>query len=1084
MATKDDPTRLHINNVKADLQSTSTCSATTVATLQTLLLRKIEEQAQKENVRAKVQTIARKRAATATADTVKDTSTVLSPRDKYVLATEVANTTLKNLADALKSPLNPLTHRPSSQLKTIPSEDARKPARSRTGHAKSASVSKRPLKERCVSQLSNSPQKPKIRRSSSYSSFLAAGPDTGLVSTAECARIAFAYLGTLEATKVLGKDSQELQLESGILALVGKLVALGLDGLATKEIRHLKKRLDRFLGINSGVQRPGSRVAEEGPQGTASGEKESLVSLLHFAEIAPGSPAVPLAVSLQMYTLRLISRSNRPRLVEACWDHLKLSNPCSPANLINHIASTPNGQTKAARQLETLAQTILALCPHISSSHDGKPLQPLPETVLLLQQLAFSIRKKWWVLANHQGSQESELLEPFAKCLVAFARRCHLPPDKKYSMAECLYTELRGSQSNLDTTDETNSTANRTLSSLAQAAGLSEQALRWLGKMQSTSTTTTSHLKRSARLLRIATVTIEAFIKDDTTPGLEDVINHALENLKGSLSGSSSELDDLFLEVNAFRRAATRLLIANLPNCEKSVEEHAIHVIAASVHFSARIVGAKTRGDADLQGRQHYYERMIIVSKCTKSIIDSILACCKRIISSEEQWQELDLMLQECLHIMHRLEKGDQAQSANPGFLDQGLFDTLLVKLSNAYWAVSLQLRKTKLGSELITTAMQRSISLVQPRSQAVKREGHVAMKLEQLGDTLESLNNNQKSRKAFTQCIQTYIDSVASVTLSTSTATQSLHKVFRNEGPLGMFARVMKSHHRSFLKCGISDAEDLAFFDDLELHPSVRGALLEWQLTLYLRTLSKNRQWDTSLNPSLVTLVERLQEVYTLEKYPIRRLRLHVALLQLSQSHADIVPIQSIWQEVSDNGVISTAGSEDVGLTRYEPHLKALCTLQVILQQTEPSTSTLKKCFSAWEDLVNASASWEGLADRVDDVETWVSDISASVELLNAKGEEYLALPVLHLLVKIGELRRDPDASELVTSLCALALQFLRLGYTGKAGMSLAKAETLVAHQALSTEAKLRWHIAYTEYLARLGNLSKGSEFPIHIWY
>jgi separase len=57
---------------------------------------------------------------------------------------------------------------------------------------------------------------------------------------------------------------------------------------------------------------------------------------------------------------------------------------------------------------------------------------------------------------------------------------------------------------------------------------------------------------------------------------------------------------------------------------------------------------------------------------------------------------------------------------------------------------------------------------------------------------------------------------------------------------------------------------------------------------------------------------------------------------------------------------------------------------------------------------------------------------------------------------------------------LCALGLQFLRLGYTGKAGLSLAKAEALVTHRAPSTEAKLRWRVAYAEYLARIGNSVK----------
>lgn len=1082
MATKDDSTRLRIDNVKANLQTTSSCTAATVAALQELLLKKTEEPAQKENVRAKAPTTARRRAATATATAtvdVKESTAILSPREKYILATEVANTTLKNLADALKSPSNTPAQQPLSQSKPTPSEDVRKPARSRAGHAKSASVSQRPLKERSASQMSNAPQKPTIRRSSSYSSFQTTGPDAGLVSTAECARIAFAYLGTLEATKVLGKDSQELQLESGILALVGKLVALGLDGLAVKEMRHLKKRLDKYLGHDSEVQRPASRAAEKGSQQAASGEKDSLAALLEFATIAPESPAVPIVVSLQTYALRVISKLSRPRLVEATWNYLKLSNPSSPANLIPHIATTPNGQAKAARQLESLAQTILSLCPHISSSYDDKPLQPSPDTVLLLQQLAFKVRRQWWSLAKHQGNVDQELLEPFTKCLTAYARRSQLPPSKKYRMAENLYTDLRGEQQESSAARGSSATVNTTLSSLAQDAGLTTEAIRWLGTAQSTPSSTTFGSKQSARLVRIATVTVEAYVKDDTTPGLGDVIHEALEALKGSLSGSSLDLDALFLEVNALRRAATRLLMAHSTKSEQGteqndVEDQTIQTIAASVHLSARMVGAKLQEGLDVKTQQRHKARMAMVSKCTKSTLDSILTCCKQTIKSEERWKEVDTMLQECSHVVHRLEE-ESTVGLNLDLLDDELKTALIVKLSNAYWAVFLQLRKTKFNPTILVTAMQRSIVLVQTKGQEMRAAGHLTMKLEQLGDTLESLDSTEKSRKTFTQCLHAYLESTVSHSLREAAATKPLQEIFAAEGPLGTFARVLKSHHRSFLKSETFIAEEPAFFDDIELHPEARGVLLEWQLNLYLRTLSKNRQWDSSLNSSTITLVERLRVLYVAEKYPIRRLRLLVSLLQLSQSLASISSTQSLSSDVLQTCLVDTAGSGDRGLTRFGPHLKAFCNLKIALRQATPPVSSLRECFSTWESIVNTANSWQDLVNRIDDPESWLSDTKASVEFLNVKGEEYLALPVLHLLVRICELQRDTDPSNLLTSHCALGLQFLRLGYTGKAGLAFAKSETLVAHQAASTEARIRWHVAYAEYLARIGNAAKG---------
>jgi separase len=879
-------------------------------------------------------------------------------------------------------------------------------------------------------------------------------------------------LGTVEATKVLGKDSQQLQLESGILALVGKLVALGLDALAVKEMRHLKKRLDKYLGHDTEVQRPASRSVEKRPRSSATGEKESLASLLDFGKVPSDSPALPLVMNLQTYALRIIAKLSRPRIVEACWDYLKLSNPSSPANLISHIATTTDGQSKAARQLETLAQTILSLCPHISSSSDEKPLQPSPETVLLLQQLAFKVRKSWWALVKHHANEEQELLEPFTKCMIAFARRSQISANEKYVLAKSLYEDLiMGSG--------VGTTANQALSSLAQAAGLSEDALLWLGTKQPSLPNSASQSKQSARLIRVATVTIEAYSKDSATGGVDDAIGNALEALKGSLSGSYSELDTLFLEVNALRRAATRMLLSLSATAQASDETPfaalAAHIIAASVHFSARIVGSSPKEGADDKAQQRCHARMTMVSKCTKSTIDSVLTCCKEIITTEEQWQELDLMLQESLHILIRIDE-HLGPGANPELLDVEMVHALFVKLSNAYWAVFMQLRRAKFSTEIIVTAMQRSITVVQKKTPLVRVGSHLVVKLEQLGDFLDSLNNAQRSRKAYTQCIQAYMESDVCQVLSECAASKPLYEIFDAEGPLGTFARVLKSHHHSFMKSGFSNGEELAFFDDIELEPGVRGALLEWQLTLYLRTLSKNRHWDASLNRSITTTVGRLRELYTQKEYPIRRLRLLITLLQLSHNHADILPMQFLQSEVEELSLSGVTNTEDAGLARFGPHLRALCSLKIALQEVQLKVSTFKECFSTWETFIRNAKTWKSVTDCIDNPEIWVADVMASVEYLNAKGEEYLALPVLNLLVKIGELQKNADASELVTSQCALGIQFLRLGYTGKAGLSLAKAETLIARNGVSIEAKLRWHLAYAEYLARLGNSAKGS--------
>lgn len=1039
---------------------------------------------EKENIRIKAQGTARRRAGTAPipAETLKHTSIALAPKEKYILATEVANATLKTLTDALKQPTPALGPRPSSQSKPAVGDNAQKPTRPRTGHAKTTSVSQKPLKERPVSQMNNSPQKPTIRRSSSYSSFSTSGPDAGLVATAECARIAFAYLGTPEAIKILGKDSQELQYENGILVLIGKLVALGLDSIAIKELRLLKKRLDRYLDHDTGKKGSMPESTKAPLKRAATTEKESLATLLDFRTLNLDSPALPLIANFQTYTLRIIAKLRRPRIVEAAWEYLKLSNPSSAANLIWHIAKTTNGQAKAARQLESLAQTLLTLCPSISSADDANQLHPSPDTVLLLQHLAFTLRKQWWTLVKHQGNKEQELLEPFAKCVIAFARRSQLAPTEQYRLAESLYMELakQHPDSNTHEIEEPNSDTmiTKALCSLAQAAGLPSEALRWLGSSPPSPACILSAAKQTARLVRIATVSMEALLKGNIKSGFEETIASALDALTGSFGGSLSDLETLFMEVNALRRTATRLLVLSLSKAvdlleSSSIEENAFNAIASSVHFSARFVGPKLQTGASTTVQLRQSERNDVVWRCSKSIVDSALSCCKRTIESEDQWRDLDTLLQECSHILQRFEEENEA-TATPSSQGGQTIQSCIVKLSNAYWTLHLQLRKARINSECMVTAMQRSINLVQSRSQADKEAAHLSMKLEQLGETLEDLNHAVISRKAFAQCIQSHLHPPTSQLLTSRAAECSLVEIFDHDRPLHVLARVLKSYHRSFLKYGIRDTRELAFYDDDELQAGARGALLEWQLTLYVRTLSKTRQWNSNLNNSVASLVERLQEIYSPGSYPLRRLRLTIMLLHLSQSYPHILPRESAQLEAPNRILAAISNSEDAGLEMFARHLIALYDLKLSMQQPNLPTSTFRECFSTWESLVDSTASWNTLNNCVDNVEDWLQEIRASVELLNAKGEEYLALPILRLLVKVLDLQKSSDTSDLVTALCALGLQLSRLGYTGKAGLSFDKAEALVQHQTTSTEARLKWHIGYAEYLLGIGNVAK----------
>jgi hypothetical protein len=119
---------------------------------------------------------------------------------------------------------------------------------------------------------------------------------SGHRSIAECARIAFSCLRTLQASKISGIDFPDLQLENGMSVLIGKLVSLGLDDLAIKELRVLKRRLDSAEGSKR----------SSASKGAVTANAQTLSDMLDFGKAQFTGAKLGLVITTQLQILRLI----------------------------------------------------------------------------------------------------------------------------------------------------------------------------------------------------------------------------------------------------------------------------------------------------------------------------------------------------------------------------------------------------------------------------------------------------------------------------------------------------------------------------------------------------------------------------------------------------------------------------------------------------------------------------------------------------------------------------------------------------------------------------------------------------------
>ncbi|KAL0264698.1 separin protein [Diplodia seriata] len=1052
-ATSAKPVRPDLQALKQALARHQTCSDAAVQALQELLgaAGKTTSVQGKENVKprtARTQDAktTRPRSKTKT-KTDAEAPPALTPREKFLLATEVVNSSLKALSDASK--LQPKSH---SRVASTTAQTQRSRAASTT------SDSKRPPAQRALSQISTET----INASGK------SGAPASVVAVAECARLAFAYLRTSEAWKTSGKDMPALQLETGMLSLVGKLLSNGLDALAVKELRVLKRRLESQL-------RPVKEGPENGRNDGEQMEKETLASLLDFGQIDMASPALQLTLNHQLSVLKIICSSKRPSTIESAFKWLQTSSHSSPINILLHLADRPGHKDKAARQLESVAQMLLSLCPSISSSEDSRAcdvaISPSADIAFQIQALAFDARSKWWKLSSHQGDAQKELLEPFSKCVAAFSRRSNSPPSEKYSLASTKL-EILECATGVKARDRSMCTV---MSSLAQSAELGEIAMRWIRNQAASSNgRQASDAAQAASCVRIATLSLDNQSPSGETEDIHANIDSALKSLGGSLRGDSTDLDTLLTEVSGLRRAASKTLVESKPD----VQVKCFSIISTCTHFLARYIGtAPTEGSgSDPQALIRHTERLQIASKTVKGFTDSVTACCKFLISTESvNWDGLDRMLEDCRFILGQLET---LYLDNPKQLQQ--FSASLgrpfVKLSGLYWLLFAYFRKKAPSGEALLQSLQKSVDILLDRPEEDKSSGVLLLKLEKSAEVLEEMRKYEDAEEAYCNSIRTQVGSGVLREAAEKASSGSFQQAML-EGRLATFLKTATSLHLLLLRQSERSGNKVLHFDLEELEPVERAILLEVQLVLCCETHAKSRKSNAALNKSIRDLVRLLLEIYDISQYPLRRQRIATHVLRLGVECQEVIGQELFSEVVACNVEVGSSLRLDAGLSQYQQHYAASHQMSIALLKCPPLVDEVQEPIRSWQNIFDHVDSWAQLATFVDAFEAWMSQLQMVSDFLGMKSMDFLRVPVLSTMCKALELQEPLDFGKLVQALASLGAHYARLGYSGKAGTVLAKAQGILETGSVPAEAVLQWHLAYAEYMLVLGNLDKCAE-------
>ncbi|KAG4435850.1 hypothetical protein IFR05_008676 [Cadophora sp. M221] len=891
---------------------------------------------------------------------------------------------------------------------------------------------------------------------------------------------AFSCLRTLQAAKTPGVDLPPLQLENGMSVLVGKLVSLSLDDLAIKELRILKRRLDSGDGGKKGT----------GAKALAASTTQTLAELLDFGKAEFSGAKLGLVITSQLQVLRLMTSCRKPKVIEEGFEILHTEHSSSPTRLLLLAAKDSKDQRqtdKIVRQMQTLSEILLSLCPSISTADDALALETRlsvsPEVSIQIQTLALHNRFLWWGLAGHKGDQSKEILDPFLRCLSAFARRSQDGPLKTYQVAALAMTDIYTlisdcSDSRPRALRTTLAGIFRLLSSLSKEADAMKEAVDWTVKWQKTlDPSVDSDAKRCSVLARLVALKLRDPSSD---PKDEEVLLSLLEELERPFKGESSEIDELMTEISGVRRSAISILAqfrTSAGPSSKGQLSDGMRQMCESVVFllprlSLRYLGNSPDVKSATKDILRYEQRRQFISKSALHAIDSALFLVKLLVGEgRATWDLVDSRLQDCLLLSDRLDQN----SGDIIVYDGSTSASYHVRISNLYYTQYLNMRRNpegvKEGQQM--RALRRSIDSIRQRPQQERRIAQFSTKLERMAEYCKTTSRyDELFQTLLTLRDELIID--GALNLVVEKATCQSPKFIWNEDDV---ASVLGRNVHTLLKVQLRYLKTSASTQLVNESWTIeeKGAVLEHQLDLFSTQSAQTGPAESLLS----SIFSQLLTVYDQDEFPIRRLRVLIRRLSLDAEQDDSVR-QVLRDELQSSRLAKIDGhnTKDEGLQGYLGHYRSLATTILELAEDAPKLDILKEGLATWFSIRSQCPSLSDFEKQVEDVPSLLAHLNTIGDYLQMKGLDTVRISVLRLIAEINELGDNvsiPD--DLVLSFTYLGSQWLQLGYSGKAGLAFDRAMVYAVRNGVTSYATLQLHLSHCQYLLALGNFDKVEE-------
>jgi len=994
----------------------------------------------------------------------------LSSKEKNTLATQVVNNALRSLTAALKDP--------TLAQPTKPKSSAARAASDRGSGVNIASLQTRPLKPRCVNRPSTSPIKIKPTRNFAVGSN---GHVSGLLAQAECACTSFAALRKLRPKSNSKPDTSEFQIESGVSALIGKLIALGFHDLAMRELVLLKKSLD---GVEPAAVDNVRRTAREW-------HIEALTDLFRCSEKTATGFNLSISVAIQSHALRIIAARPSPPDVKIALLSIESESPLSLVNLIQRQlpAGIPGTEAKAAQQLESLVTLLLGLCYRASEANDHEISKSerniSPQTTFQLQTLAFKIRVVWWKLAQHKGEVNKEIWEPFSKCLATFGRSPTPTESGKYLTCKVAVEKLLDhvkvyeSQAKTPTNFQERSLVEvyQKMAAIARDCSFDAEMDRWWRDARALLAKSNAS---NSRLLSMECRRTSLYLRARTSSWDEQRILQQLalvaDKLNVDVAGDIEDFEDLFVSINSIRKSISLILGENhsaVPTLKSqswaTIRDHCETVLVKGIHYLGHCITA-----ISVQKEEALpYERITkVVYDTTIPYVGSLVMLAKRYFSESDRWYKFDRCLEDCINVIGDL----QCMSTNPNPTSTAArIEASLISICNVYWCRFLHLKKV--GAERKALRRALDLSIIPPGNDIRPQVsgGLLPARLEQQGIFHETSKDFREAAHCYLRALHSSIAAGSLSALAEAAVTQPPCQLVSDNGKWKVFGRLLIAYTKAVL-CIEGDHEmilDPAFGEGI-LVPVQRGLVLEQQIRAF-DTMIVAESIESKICEALQTIASGILSIYTQQTYPIRRLRV---INQLSRMHSANPLIFSpevygLLAAPVDLTSESISLSSDSGLQQWSAHLVASQKIYNTLCNEAADLTVVRNSLATWSTLLQDTCDNDSLRRCIDDIPNFRLQLECLIEYLEGQDLVLERLSTLKLLVIVNETLKPLPTASIVVKIMELGVQYSRLGNTTEAGFVLHKAQKYLNDITGDSSNMLasRWHLSYAEYSVSVGN-------------